>query len=106
MDRELELGNNYYYGEGVPFDLKLAAEHYAASDTDEARCYLGYMYREGIGVEKDLKKAFELFTEAAPGFAMVEFNLGLMYEKGLYVEKDPQKAAAYFESAKQRGYWE
>lgn len=106
MDRELELGNQYYYGEGVELNLKLAAEHYAASECAEAKCYLGYMYREGIGVEQDLAKAFELFTAAAPEFPMAEYNLGLMYEKGLFVEKSPEKALEYFALAKEHGYTE
>lgn len=106
MSKELELGNQYYYGEGVALDLKLAAEHYAASETAEAKCYLGYMYREGIGVEQNLQKAFELFLEAASSFPMAEYNLGLMYEKGLFVEQSPEKAAEYFALAKMHGYTE
>ena len=34
------------------------------SDVIEACFYLGYMYLEGLGAEKDDKKAFELFNTA------------------------------------------
>ena len=33
----------------------------------EAKCLLGYCYREGIGVEKNLDIAYKLFTESAEG---------------------------------------
>lgn len=66
---------------------------------------LGSMYSAGQGVEKDLKKAFELFSEAAKnGRADAMCKLGLMYEQGLGVKKDLKKAARLYQKSAKQGY--
>ena len=56
--------------------------------------YLGIMYANGKGVEKDLGKAAELYKKACDGGIMRVCNvLGFMYEYGNVVEKDLGKAA-------------
>lgn len=66
---------------------------------------LGSMYSEGHGVEKDLKKAYELFNEAAKnGRADAMYKLGLMYEQGLGLEQNPEKAIRYYKKSAQKGY--
>ena len=76
---QLALGNKYYYGEGVELDLELATYWYqkaSENNNAEAKCLLGYCYREGIGIEKDLDMAFKLFTESAGlGCEMAKDNL-------------------------------
>ena len=51
------------------------------------------MYEEGRGVEKNEKKAAELFQKAAnQGNLKAQFGLGQMYEEGRGVEKNETKA--------------
>lgn len=66
---------------------------------------LGSMYSAGQGVEKDLSKSFELFSEAAKyGRADAMYKLGLMYESGQGVTQDLQKAARNYQKSAKKGY--
>ena len=68
--------------------IKLAEKGYA-----EAQCNLGFFYQNGIGVEKDPKKAFEWMEKSAKQeFKEAECELGRYYKNGIGVEKDPKKA--------------
>ena len=64
---------------------------------------LGHMYYEGLGVEVDYKKAFELYTLAAEGGnATAQTAIGWMYYLGLGTDKDDEKSAKWtLEAAKQ-----
>lgn len=66
---------------------------------------LGSMYSAGHGVEKNLKKAFELFYEAAKnGRADAMYKLGLMYELGEGVNQNHKKAIRNYRKSAQKGY--
>ena len=66
---------------------------------------LGSMYSSGQGVEKNLKKAFELFNEAAKnGRADAMYKLGIMYEEGIEVEKNYKKALRLYQKSSKKGY--
>ncbi len=73
-------------------DAKPAADDlYMRRTVAEAKCALGLCYRDGRGVEKDGKKAFELFSDAVvDGERRGEAAVALAecYEKGIGVEKD------------------
>jgi len=62
---------------------------------------LGGMYEDGRGgLEKDEKKAAELYRKACEGGEMMGcFNLGAIYKKGLGVSKDEQEAVRLFRKA-------
>ncbi len=65
---------------------------------------LADIYYRGLGVTKDLKKAFEYYREAAGhenGYALEK--QGWFYYKGEYVKKDFAKALYYFDYAYMRG---
>jgi hypothetical protein len=67
-DAQFKLGYTYYYGLGVPKDLRKAAELYqTAADLGnvEAQFDLGMMYEVGQSVPMDLGKAAELYKKAA-----------------------------------------
>lgn len=65
-----------------------------------AECQVGFFYLEGLGVEKDVKKALYWTERAANhGDWDAQYNLGAMYEEGLGVEKDMEKAAYWYEQA-------
>ncbi|EJK70700.1 hypothetical protein THAOC_07919 [Thalassiosira oceanica] len=62
-------------------------------------------YYGGLGLQKDMQKAAELYTEAA-GLGSINglFNFGLMYDVGEGVQKDKAKAAELFEKAAMAGH--
>ena len=65
---------------------------------------LASLYYQGHGVEKDLGRAVELFTEAAEkGCKGSQANLGLMYQKGDGVKRDIEKAIYYYTAAGKQG---
>ena len=58
----VELGNRYFYGEGVERDDAKAFSYYmeaAEAGELEAICRVGQMYYFGYGAEQDPAKAFE-----------------------------------------------
>ncbi len=89
-------------------DYEAAAKEFIplAERGDHRAMYaIGSMYAAGLGVEKDLKKAFELFYEAAQnGRADAICKLGLMYEQGLGVPKSFKEAARYYHKSAKKGY--
>lgn len=69
-----------------------------------AECQIGYFYLEGLGVQKDLEKAFYWTERAANhGDRDGQYNLGLFYEDGIGVERDLEKAKIWYEAAAQQG---
>lgn len=66
---------------------------------------LGGCYEEGEGVEKDAKKAFEIYNRGAElgsGYAMA--CIGDMYENGVSVELDREIAYSWYNKAVAAGY--
>lgn len=64
--------------------------------------YLAALYREGIGVEKDLKRAFELSTYACSGKEKIPCALnsvGLSYLYGYGVKQDQRVAHEFFQKS-------
>jgi serine/threonine protein kinase len=65
---------------------------------------LGFMYKQGLGVSKDLNKAASYFRKAAMGgYAPSQINLGIMYFKGQGVQKNDGEAAKWFRKAAENG---
>jgi len=89
-------------------DYEAAAKEFIplAKRGDHRAMYaLGSMYSAGHGVEKDLKKSFELFSEAAKnGRADARYKLGLMYEQGQGVQQNSNKAVRYYQKSAKQGY--
>jgi TPR repeat protein len=105
---QLNLGNLYYRGEGVPQDDKQAAEWYrkaAEQGLPEAQLNLGVFYKDGNGVPQDYKRAAEWYRKAAEqGHLQAQYNLGALYEKGQGVPKDQEAAQYWFNQARENGY--
>ncbi len=82
----------------------------------EAICVLGKAYESGLGVEKNLKKAAELYQNAknlgsqrAESYLKelepdTQYALGLKYMQGLGVEQDFVMARMWFERAANQGH--
>ena len=61
---------------------------------------MGNLYRKGLGVEKDLKKAFELYMYAAErGHPEDQSNIGYMYMRGDGVDVDYKQSMVWLEKA-------
>lgn len=74
------------------------------TNTPECRAKIGFMYREGIGVEKDINKALSYFIpSAADGCAFAEYNLGYLYRNGLGLKEDRKKAKEFYTKAAEKG---
>jgi TPR repeat protein len=107
------IGNMYYQGGfGVTQDFEEAVKWFTRiyvgySDFDTASrrgavLNLGRMYREGLGVAKDWKKAATMFDKIK--FDICSQLLGYMYSTGGHgLEKDLQLAAKSFQYGSDRG---
>lgn len=74
-------------------------------DSAVAQIYLGFMYYEGQGVEKDRREAFRWFDRAArKGMALAQYNLGMMYADGQGVMQDYSQALNWFNLAAAQGF--
>jgi TPR repeat protein len=80
-------------------------EKTAFAGNPQAQNDLARRYSYGIGVAKDLKKAFDLYTLAAnQEYAPAQNNLGTLYKNGIGVEKDLKKAFDLYTLAANQGY--
>ncbi len=79
--------------------LKLA-EQAAEHGEPQANTLIARIYTEGLGVQKDDKKAFEYYKRAADlGDVQGTFALAISYAEGRGVKKDRVKAGELFEKA-------
>jgi uncharacterized protein len=69
-----------------------------------ADCALGNQFLLGLGVEKDLAKAFSLCKHSAElGAPDAQTDLGQMYLTGQGVQRNPEEAARWFRRAMEQG---
>lgn len=131
VDAEAYLGLLYMNGIGVEKDpvkgfdlLDKASEHGMQAATvmleqmktediipsaelgnPSAQLLLGTRYMNGIGVERNFKKAAELYEKAAEaGYAGAQFNIGLLYEQGIARKHDYAEAASWYKKAADQGH--
>jgi TPR repeat protein len=82
--------------------LSVRAADAATNDFDK-QFEMAHRYKNGWGVEKDVQKSLELFTEAAKaGHIKSQVWLGTMYSGG-FVPKDLAKAEQWWRTAAERG---
>ena len=103
---QVNLGNMYRTGEGVPQDYAEAMRWYRlAADQGHAAAQtnLGVMYGTGEGVPQDYAEAMRWYRLAADqGHAAAQFNLGVMYTDGNGVPQDYVQAHMWFNLAASR----
>ena len=103
-DNYCKKGKEYYEKKDYTEALKwfsLAVEQGSA----EGQNYLGFFYRQGLGVDQDYSKALKWFRKAADqGFAAGQCNLGDMYQHGLGVDQDYSEAIKWYRKAAEQGY--
>ena len=77
----------------------------AAAGDPVAQFYIGKMYAEGRGIEKDEVQGVKWYRKSAEqGYAKAENNLGVMYEYGTGVAKDEDEAARWYRKAADQGF--
>jgi TPR repeat protein len=114
QEAQILLGQIYEQGDGVPVDYQEAIYWYesAARDCHDFNGYnqtngdplahyrLGRMYALGLGVEKNIVIAFELFRKSAlAGNDKAQYHLGKSYADGCDVKQDYHEAAKWYELA-------
>ena len=100
------LGIIYSDGVDVPIDMELAIKYFTLAvelDCDLARSNLADIYRKGDnGVQVDLEKAFELYSECHIPYAY--YRVGEAYQYGRGVEMDLEKAKYNYRIAYKHGH--
>jgi len=70
----------------------------------DAMYYVAFAYEEGRGTNKDMKQAFDWYSEAAEqNQEGAQYRLGVFYEKGGVVKQDINKAMEWYKKAAANG---
>jgi serine/threonine protein kinase/TPR repeat protein len=107
---ETNLGDMYFYGRGGldKSSLDALSWYLKASQQDwpDAQYRLGVMYEKGIGTNKDLQRAVQLFHGAADhGYAEAENLLGILYATGGDgISQDDKQAVDWYQKAADQGF--
>ena len=100
---EIELGDMYAAGVGVPQDLKQAAEWYrkaAEQGSPAGEVHLAELYRDGRGVARDTTQAAEWYRKAAEqGDAGAQGTLAMLYVMGQGVPQSDVEAYYWLDLA-------
>ncbi len=81
------------------------AKRAAKEGNVQAKYDLAMIYAIGQGVQKDARKAFNLFHEAArKGHVEAKYCMGVNFEKGLGVRKQHELAQYWFKLAAKAGH--
>lgn len=95
---EANSQNTFYYNSHKSYSAEL--QSLADSGDPKAINNLGSCYDRGDGIQKDHKKAFELFLKAVmQKDILAYYNLGLYYEQGLGCSRNVEKAVYYYTEA-------
>ena len=79
-------------------EIAIAQGHQAA------QLPLAAMYRDGVGVDRDYKRALMLFMRAAKyGYPSAQFSLGIMYRLGEGVKRNYPEALKWYVMAAKQG---
>ena len=91
IDALFELGERYYYGEGIEINCSIAASYYlkaANRGHDIAKEKLAWMYKKGIGVEQNYETALRWYEAMDEVTFSRNANITLMYAYGYIKMKD------------------
>ena len=102
------LGQLYYYGNGVKEDKPEAVKWYrkaAERGYVDAQQKLGYCYDTGNGVTENDYEAVKWYRKSAEqGYARAQCNLGYCYEKGDGVSQNDAQAYYWYKKAAEQGF--
>lgn len=105
---QLLCGAQLCFADGAVTGVKAkqfeAIKSAAVNNDAVAQRNLGYLYRDGIGVDKNNEEAFRWFYKAAEqGDAIAQNNVGVFYENGIGIEIDVNKALIWYEKSAEQG---
>ena len=106
-DAQVDLGNMYHDGDGVPYDSGEAVRWYrlaAEQGHVDAQWDLGVMYDNGRRVLKDDAEAVRWYRMAAEqGHVDAQRTLGYMYDTGDGVTENDAEAVRWYRMAAEQG---
>lgn len=103
VSSELKLAKDFFNSKSYGAALAWFRTSSSAG-SPEAQRYLGILYENGWGVEKDYRQAFQYYDKAATaGDATAEYRLGLLYLKGWGTTEDRTLARVLFDRAARAG---
>ena len=79
------IGGSYMSETGDPQEAMRWFQRGADAGVDYAYACMGQLYYEGRGVERDYRRAYELFVKSGEKETLPLYYLALMYENGYYV---------------------
>ena len=98
-EKLVEQGRNYYNYENYA-EAMICFEKAANKNNAEAQYYIGDMYDNGLGVEKDSELAADWYLKSAKnGFGNAQNDLAVMYYTGIGVSQNYEKAAQWANQA-------
>lgn len=107
-EAQLQLGNCYENGYGLPRDPVAAVDWYrraAGQGSDEAQLRMGLCCLAGNGVDKNAAEAVRWFRRAAEqGNAEAQFHLGGCHIVGKGVAEDLRKAVQWYRKAAEQDH--
>jgi len=93
------------YKKAIKYFLKFADSGIGKKISSSAQGYLGYMYENGLGVDKDCVQAIFWYRKAAGLLnPFGQYRLGWMYDIGCGVEKDYNQAVELYRKAAGQGF--
>src|SRR5487761_2043570 len=93
------------YQAGDFADALMEFQRAAKHDDVHALNYLGIMYEQGLGTQRDYKRAAAMFYIAAIlGYPEATANLARMYAEGLGVRQDNKAALSSYRAAARAGF--
>lgn len=102
-----ELGEKYYYGNGVPKDLDKSFDCFrqaAGMGSSRAQSWVGYLYQTGQGAEMDYEEAFHWTKMAAEqGRAFDANRLAGYYRNGFGTKINKEEALRWLKTAAEKG---
>lgn len=112
IDANVTVGKMILEGEGTMNKLKSDTLAFScfkkvADDTQDAvaQHHLGNCYYNGIGTEKNIRAAFNLYLlSATKGFMEAQYQVGLMFMVGEGVDQSAKDAITWFTLASKQGY--
>ena len=93
--------NTAFYDKNYPRTIELANQ---LPDNMRAQYILGFLYENGLGVNKDTNEAIKWYEKAAEnGLSDAMFNLGFIYHDGEGVDVNYPLAMEWWKKAAERG---
>lgn len=104
---QLEVGDQYFFGENVAKDTSLALGWYrkaAEQGSSDAQLRLGQCYFDGDGVAKDRAEAVRWYQKASHlGNSSAQYLLAHCYAGGMGVAPNDQEAVKWYRKAAEQG---